>query len=131
VALLLKGNPQLRKIRIDVFADGVAPAETQRRADLIRDVLVRKGVEAERLVPTGAGAGGTKVDFVIVETGTPPRPGAPGPAPTPAPAAAPTAAPAPAPTAAPAPPPAAAPPPVPAPAPGTTTVPSKPAGSRP
>jgi outer membrane protein OmpA-like peptidoglycan-associated protein len=92
VALVLKGNPQITKLRIEVHADSISKEETQRRADLVRDVLVRKGVEAERLLAVGAGAGGSRVDFVITDTATA-KPGAPAPGAAPPPAAAPPAAP--------------------------------------
>ena len=102
VALLMKGHPEIAKVRIEVHAEGVAQAETQKRADVVRDFLVSKGVDAARLVPVGAGAGPSKVDFVVDKS-------TPAPAAKPAPAAAPGATPNPAPAAPAAPPPAAPP----------------------
>ena len=49
--------------------------ETQKRADAVRDFLVSKGVERRRLVPVGAGAGPSRVDFLIDTT--PAKPAAP------------------------------------------------------
>jgi OOP family OmpA-OmpF porin len=65
VALVMKGHPDIKKLRIEVKADGVSKEETQRRAELIRDVLVSRGVETARLAPLGLGGGGARVDFVI------------------------------------------------------------------
>jgi hypothetical protein len=87
VALVLKGHPEITKLRIDVKADGVPKSETQRRADALRDFLVSKGVDAGRLEAVGAGAGGSHVDFVVVTTapetpagGAGAKPAAPAPA---------------------------------------------------
>ncbi|HXU63569.1 MAG TPA: hypothetical protein VN962_17845, partial [Polyangia bacterium] len=84
VALVLKGHPEITKLRIEVKADGVPKSETQRRADAVRDFLVEKGVEAGRLEAVGAGAGGSHTDFIVAATAPPPA----------APAGAPPAAPA-------------------------------------
>jgi len=84
VALVLKGHPEITKLRIEVKADGVPKSETQRRADALRDFLVEKGVEAGRLEAVGAGAGGSHTDFIVAATAPPPA----------APAGAPPAAPA-------------------------------------
>ena len=121
VAMIMKGHPEIAKVRIDVHAEGVPQSETQRRADAVRDFLVGKGVDTARLTPVGAGAGPSRVDFMIDTT--PAKPAAPAPtggAPTPAPASA-----APAPAAAPTPaaPPTAPPPAAPAAAPKITAPP--------
>ncbi len=71
VALVLKGHPEIKKLRIEVRADGVSKQETQWRADLIRDVLVLKGIDTKRLVAAGAGTGGTSVSFTIAEKAVP------------------------------------------------------------
>ena len=65
VALIMKGHPEIAKVRIDVHAEGVPQSETQKRADAVRDFLVGKGVDTKRLVPVGAGAGPSRVDFMI------------------------------------------------------------------
>ena len=65
VALIMKGHPEIAKVRIEVHAEGVAQEETQKRADVVRDFLVGKGVDAARLVAVGAGAGPSRVDFII------------------------------------------------------------------
>jgi hypothetical protein len=103
VALIMKGHPEIAKLRIEVHAEGIPQTETQKRAEAVRDFLVTKGVDAGRLVPVGAGAGPSRVDFMIdaaaakpaapgAAPGTPPAggagsaPAAPGPAKTPPPA---------------------------------------------
>ena len=48
VALVMKGHPDIAKLRIDVAAQGVSKAETQKRADALRDFLVSKGVDGGR-----------------------------------------------------------------------------------
>jgi OOP family OmpA-OmpF porin len=79
VALLLKGHTEIAKVRIEVRAEGVAKEETQRRADAIREVLVSKGVAAERLVAMGMGSGGgAHVDFLVDSVAGPPKPPAKG-----------------------------------------------------
>ncbi len=142
VALVMKGHPEILKLRIEVYAPGVPKTETQKRADALRDFLVGKGVDAARIEAVGMGAGATRIDFNTT-IGEPPKPGAAakaasptgaGPAPAgasatpaagaaPGPAAKPPAAPVAKPTAAPALPP--TPPATPPPAPGAT-VPGKP-----
>jgi hypothetical protein len=86
VALVLKGHPELKKVRIEVHSVGISKEEMQHRADIVRDALVKKGIDPARLTPlavdTGAGA---RVDFVI----EPPAPAATAkPSAKPAPAAA-------------------------------------------
>ncbi|HMF42273.1 MAG TPA: hypothetical protein VKQ32_16490, partial [Polyangia bacterium] len=133
VALIMKGHPEITKVRIEVHAEGVPQTETQRRAEVVRDFLVSKGVDAGRLIPVGAGAGPSRVEFLIDKTpapagapaapaGAPAAPAAAPAAPAPPVAPAPPATPAPAPApkpAAPAPPPPAPKPTAPAPAPVT------------
>jgi hypothetical protein len=87
VALILKGHPEAAKVRIEVRAEGVPQSETQKRAEAVRDFLVSKGVDAARLVPVGAGAGPSRVEFLIDTTAAKPAPAGPGAAPAaPAPA---------------------------------------------
>ncbi len=100
VALVLKGHPEIGKLRIEVKAEGVPKSETQKRADAVRDFLVSKGVAADRLEAVGMGAGGSRTDFIISATVVPAANGA-APAPAPEGAAPPAAAP-PAPPASPA-----------------------------
>ncbi|HVY40790.1 MAG TPA: thrombospondin type 3 repeat-containing protein, partial [Polyangia bacterium] len=75
VALVMKGHPEIAKLRIEVTADGVPKTETQRRADALRDYLVAKGVDGGRIEAVGAGAGGSRIDFIVAATG-PETPGA-------------------------------------------------------
>jgi outer membrane protein OmpA-like peptidoglycan-associated protein len=94
VALIMKGHPEIAKVRIEVHAEGVPQTETQKRAEAVRDFLIGKGVAEGRLVPVGAGAGPSRVDFLIDRTAGPApaaKPAAPA-----APPAAPGATPAPA-----------------------------------
>ena len=94
VALIMKGHPEIAKVRIEVHAEGVPQSETQRRADALRDFLVGKGVDAARLTPVGAGAGPSRVEFMIeaaaakapAAPSTPPPSGAAPSTPPPAPA---------------------------------------------
>jgi OmpA-OmpF porin, OOP family len=97
VALVLKGHPEIKKLRIEVRADGVVKEETQLRANAIRDTLVAKGVDTARLEPVGMGGGGSRVDFLIDATAAAPKavqpvqPGQPAAAPGDAKTATPTA----------------------------------------
>jgi hypothetical protein len=116
VAMVMKGHPEIAKVRIEVRAEGVPQSETQKRAEVVRDFLVGKGVDAARLTPVGAGAGPSRVEFLVDTTAAQPD-GAKAPAPAAPADGAPAPAPAdgtkaPAPAAPPAPPPpSAAPPP--------------------
>ncbi len=85
VALVMKGHPDIPKLRIEVYAPGVPKAETQKRADALRDFLVGKGVDAGRIEAVGMGAGATRIDFNIT-IGEPAKPGAAAPAAPSAPA---------------------------------------------
>ena len=69
VALVMKGHPEITKLRIDVSSEKLSADEAKHRAELIRDALVAVGVESKRLRPTGKaeGGSGTHVSFVIVE----------------------------------------------------------------
>jgi OOP family OmpA-OmpF porin len=82
VALIMKGHPAIAKVRIEVHAEGVPQSETQKRAEAVRDFLVGKGVDAGRLTPVGAGAGPSKVEFLIDTA--PAAPATPAPAAKPA-----------------------------------------------
>jgi hypothetical protein len=77
VSLVMKGHTEIKKLRIEVRAEGVSKNETQARADAIKEALVAKGVEAGRIEAVGMGAGGSRVDFLIVETAAAPKPAAP------------------------------------------------------
>jgi outer membrane protein OmpA-like peptidoglycan-associated protein len=74
VALVLKGHADIKKIRVEVHAEGVSKNETQARADAIKEALVAKGVDAARIEALGAGGGGARVDFIITEMAAPPKP---------------------------------------------------------
>ena len=51
-------------MRIEVHAEGIGKAETQKRAEVVRDFLVAKGVDGARLTPVGEGAGPSRVGFM-------------------------------------------------------------------
>jgi outer membrane protein OmpA-like peptidoglycan-associated protein len=65
VALVLLGNADISRVRIEVFADGASKEETQARADAVAKTLAGRGVDAKRLKGAGMGPGGNRVDFVI------------------------------------------------------------------
>jgi hypothetical protein len=67
VALVLKGHPEIQKLRVEVQADGIGQDEMQRRAEVIRDVIVQRGVATERLMPVGGGPGGARIAFIITD----------------------------------------------------------------
>jgi OmpA-OmpF porin, OOP family len=84
VALVMKGHPELVKLRVEVYAPGVPKAETQKRADAVRDFLITKGVDGGRIEAIGQGAGAVRIDFNVT-AGEAPKPGAaPAPPATPA-----------------------------------------------
>jgi outer membrane protein OmpA-like peptidoglycan-associated protein len=88
IALVLKGHPEIAQLRIEVQNDGVSRDETQRRAELIRDAIVRRGIDASRLTPVGLGGGGARLSFIIAEKKLP-KPASPTVAPSGKPADAP------------------------------------------
>ena len=75
VALVMKGHPEIAKLRIEVYAPGVPKAETQKRADALRDFLISKGVDGGRIEAVGQGAGASRIDFNVTvgEAPKPPR----------------------------------------------------------
>jgi ribosomal protein S11 len=77
VSLVMKGHTEIKKLRIEVRAEGVSKNETQARADAIKEALVAKGVEVDRIEAVGMGAGGSRVDFLIVQTAAAPKPAGP------------------------------------------------------
>jgi OmpA-OmpF porin, OOP family len=84
IALVMKGHPELAKLRVEVYAPGVPKAETQKRADALREFLIGKGVDGARIEAIGQGAGATRIDFNVT-VGEPSKPGAaPAAPPTPA-----------------------------------------------
>jgi hypothetical protein len=73
VALVMKGHTDIKKLRIEVRAEGVSKNETQARADAIKEALVGKGVDAGRIEAVGMGGGGSRVDFLVIETAAAPK----------------------------------------------------------
>jgi len=88
VAMILKGHPELKKVRIEVHSVGISKEEMQHRADLVKDTLVKKGIDAARLtaLPVDNG-GGARIDFIIESAAA--KPAGKGAKATSAPAAAP------------------------------------------
>jgi OOP family OmpA-OmpF porin len=74
VALVMKGHRELQLLRVEVYADGPASAQTQARADAVVAFLTSKGVDASRLKAVGVGPGGNKVDFIIEKRAEPKAP---------------------------------------------------------
>jgi len=72
IALVLKGHPEILKLKIELYAPGVPKTETQKRADALRDFLVGKGVDAGRIEAVGMGAGAIRIDFTAT-IGEPPK----------------------------------------------------------
>jgi OmpA-OmpF porin, OOP family len=79
VALLMKGHPEVQRVRIEVYAEGLGQAETQKRAEAVRDMLVSKGVDAARLAAVGGGTGKSRVDFIVEAAPAKPAEAAPAP----------------------------------------------------
>jgi outer membrane protein OmpA-like peptidoglycan-associated protein len=86
VANKINANPHVRRIRIEGHTDDIGSAKknqelSQARAEAVRDFLIRKGVDADRLQAVGFGntrpldpkktadarAKNRRVDFIIVE----------------------------------------------------------------
>jgi OOP family OmpA-OmpF porin len=65
VALVLKGNPEITKLRIEVRAEGVPRPDTQMRASAIAASLIAKGIAPARLTALGKGGGANRTDFFI------------------------------------------------------------------
>lgn len=60
VAYLLKRNPQIQRIRVEGHTDWIGSEAynqqlSERRANAVRDYLIRKGIEPDRLVAVGFG----------------------------------------------------------------------------
>ncbi|HET6148469.1 MAG TPA: thrombospondin type 3 repeat-containing protein [Polyangia bacterium] len=87
VALVLKGHPEIKKVRIEVRSVGISKEEMQHRANIVRDALVKKGIDGARLTPVAIDGGtGARVDFVFETLAPAAKPALKG-APAPAPAA--------------------------------------------
>ena len=65
VALIMKGHPRSRRSASRSTPRVPARPRRRSRADAVRDFLVSKGVDGARLTPVGAGAGTSRVDFII------------------------------------------------------------------
>ena len=86
VGLVMKGHPEIAKLRIQVQSEKKGGLEeAKHRADLIRDALVAVGVKTDRLIPSGKAdaGGGSHIDFLIGEKTAPKQltPSAPPPPP--------------------------------------------------
>jgi OOP family OmpA-OmpF porin len=88
VALTLKANPEVKKMRIEGHTDDTGPEDvnqrlSQQRAEVVRHYLISKGVSADRLVAKGYGesrplsdkktdearAKDRRVEFVVIPEG--------------------------------------------------------------
>jgi outer membrane protein OmpA-like peptidoglycan-associated protein len=86
VALVLRANPQVKGVRVEGHTDSRGNAErnkvlSQKRAEAVRDYLIKQGIEASRLYAVGYGpdrpiadnktrkgrADNRRVEFVILE----------------------------------------------------------------
>ena len=74
VALVLKGHPDIAKLRIEVRGDKLSVADSQTRAEAIVSRLVAQGIDAARLSGVGMGPGPARVDFLIETKATTPAP---------------------------------------------------------
>ncbi len=71
VAQALRGQFEIAKVRIEVWATGVAKEETQDRANAIVKALVGFGIDPGRLRGVGMGSGPMRIDFVIEHKAAP------------------------------------------------------------
>jgi hypothetical protein len=91
VAMVMRGHPELARVRVDVRAEGVSEATMKGRAQEVIKALGALGVDGKRLKAGTVSGGGSRVQFIIEihvspKVNTPPMPGvANEPAHTPAP----------------------------------------------
>jgi hypothetical protein len=91
VARVLLGHPELAMVRIEVRGKEASKEATQERAEVVRDALVKNGMDAQRLKAAGLGLGPNRVEFIIESRVKPRRNLPPVPAAAPSEEAAPTA----------------------------------------
>jgi len=65
VARVLKNHVEVAKVRIDVHGKDASKEVTQERGEVVRNALVRNGVDGKRLKVAGLGPGPNRVEFII------------------------------------------------------------------
>jgi OOP family OmpA-OmpF porin len=65
VARVLKGHVEVSLVRIEVHGKDASQEVTQERGEVVRDALIKNGIEAQRLKAVGLGPGPNRVDFII------------------------------------------------------------------
>jgi hypothetical protein len=65
VARAINNHPEVSKVRIDVRGKDLSKEETEVRAQVVLQTLVKRGVDAQRLKGVGLGPGRNGVDFVV------------------------------------------------------------------
>ncbi|MBN2577055.1 MAG: thrombospondin type 3 repeat-containing protein [Deltaproteobacteria bacterium] len=76
VARVLSGHTEVAMIRIEVRGKDLSKEAAQERGEVVRDGLVKNGMDAKRLKVVGIGAGPNRVEFII-ESRVKPRPNLP------------------------------------------------------
>jgi hypothetical protein len=79
VAMVMRGHPELARVRIDVRAEGVGEATIKGRAQGVIKALGTMGVDGKRLKVGTVSGGGSRVQFIIEsrvapKVNTPPMP---------------------------------------------------------
>lgn len=71
VAMVLRGHPELARVRIDVRAEGVSEATMKGRAQAVIKALGALRVDSKRLKPGRVISGGSRVQFIIESRAAP------------------------------------------------------------
>lgn len=62
---VLKGHVEVAKVRIDVQAKDASKEATQERGEVVKNALVKNGIEPQRLKVAGLGPGPSRVEFIV------------------------------------------------------------------
>jgi hypothetical protein len=65
VARVLAGHVEVNQVRIEVRGEDLSPEATQLRGEIVRDALVKQGIDPQRLRVVGLGKGKNRVELVI------------------------------------------------------------------
>ena len=65
VARVLKGHIEVSLVRIEVRGKDVSQEATRERGELVRNALVKNGIDAQRFKVVGLGLGPNRVEFII------------------------------------------------------------------